>query len=36
MVTKMTHEENLIVPFTKALPKHVFEKRVNYMGRKRV
>ena len=32
MVTKIPSEENLVDPFTKSRPKHVFEKHVNYMG----
>ena len=32
VVTKITSEENLTDPFTKSLPKRVFEKHVNFMG----
>ena len=36
VVTKIASEENLADPFTKSLPKRVFEKHVNCMGLKRV
>nr|XP_048317929.1 U4/U6 small nuclear ribonucleoprotein Prp31 homolog [Ziziphus jujuba var. spinosa] len=36
VVTKIASEENLVDPFTKTLPKCVFEKHVNCMGLKRI
>ena len=34
--SKIAYEENLTYPFTKSLPKLVFEKHVNCMGLKSV